>query len=88
MLGTDRDERIDDAQIDNNDKVIAPMDEGNPTADVVLAFNNFPAGSIYGTLLHDLLEWQFERGWPIAAASPSLAMISEWEQCWAERQSA
>ena len=79
MLGTDRDERIDDAQIDNNDKVIAPMDEGNPTADVVLAFNNFPAGSIYGTLLHDLLEWQFERGWPIAAASPSLAMISEWE---------
>ncbi|MDD2925752.1 exodeoxyribonuclease V subunit beta [Rhodoferax sp.] len=30
------------------------------------AFNDFPAGSRYGTLLHDLLEWQARRGWPVA----------------------
>lgn len=30
--------------------------------------NGFPAGSAYGTLLHDLLEWQAKRGWP--APSP------------------
>ena len=79
MLGTDRDERIDDAQIDSTHRVITSMDEANPAADAILAFNEFPAGSSYGTLLHDLLEWQFERGWPIAAESPSLAMSSEWE---------
>jgi exodeoxyribonuclease V beta subunit len=78
MLGTDRDERIVDAQIDNN-KVRTPLDVGNPTTGAVLAFNDFPAGSTYGTLLHDVLEWQFDRSWPIATASPSLAMNSEWE---------
>jgi exodeoxyribonuclease V beta subunit len=30
--------------------------------------NDFPAGSRYGTLLHDLLEWQAQHGWPGAAA--------------------
>jgi exodeoxyribonuclease V beta subunit len=29
-----------------------------------LRFNSFPAGSSYGTLLHDLLQWQAEQGWP------------------------
>jgi exodeoxyribonuclease V beta subunit len=28
--------------------------------------NDFPAGSRYGTLLHDLLEWQAQHGWPAA----------------------
>jgi exodeoxyribonuclease V beta subunit len=43
-------------------------------------FNAFPAGSQYGTLLHDLLEWQFERGWPIAKpAAPSAAPGDEWQ---------
>jgi exodeoxyribonuclease V beta subunit len=28
--------------------------------------NSFPAGSRYGTLLHDLLEWQAQHGWPAA----------------------
>ena len=79
MLGTDRDERIDDAQVDNSQKLMAPLDSGSIAAEAVLAFNDLPAGSAYGTLLHDLLEWQFEHGWPIAAASPSLAMTSEWD---------
>jgi exodeoxyribonuclease V beta subunit len=32
----------------------------------VLPYNAFPAGSSYGTLLHDLLEWQALNGWPAA----------------------
>ena len=78
VLVTDRDERIDDAQIDSATKVTAPVVEVKPPADAVLAFNDFPAGSTYGTLLHDLLEWQFERGWPIADEAPSQAMTREW----------
>ncbi len=41
--------------------------------------NTFPAGSSYGTLLHDLLEWQFEQGWPLAQAEPSVHVRSEWD---------
>ena len=82
MLATDRDERIDDAQIDSATKVTANEDavedDVAPGANAVLAFNDFPAGSSYGTLLHDLLEWQFERGWPIADESPSKATPREW----------
>jgi len=55
---------------------------GEP-AETMLPFNSFPAGSRYGTLLHDLLEWQFERGWPIAQALPvqpvAQAQSPEWE---------
>ncbi len=39
---------------------------GGAAVVAALPLNAFPAGSTYGTLLHDLLEWQFERGWPIA----------------------
>jgi exodeoxyribonuclease V beta subunit len=44
----------------------------------LLKFNGFPAGSSFGTLLHDLLEWQFERGWPIAQETVSVALDREW----------
>jgi exodeoxyribonuclease V beta subunit len=77
-LATERDERIDDAQIDSATKVTVPADGVTPDADVVLPFNSFPAGSSYGTLLHDLLEWQFERGWPIADEAASMALSQEW----------
>jgi exodeoxyribonuclease V beta subunit len=30
------------------------------------AFDDFPAGSAYGSLLHDALQWQAEHGWPAA----------------------
>ncbi|HEX5805636.1 MAG TPA: exodeoxyribonuclease V subunit beta [Macromonas sp.] len=39
------------------------------TQDLVVSaspYNTFPAGSRYGTLLHDLLEWQAREGWPLA----------------------
>lgn len=77
-LATDRDERIDDAQIDSTTKVAAQGDEVAPGPNAVLAFNDFPAGSSYGTLLHDLMEWQFERGWPIADESPSMSSLRDW----------
>ena len=68
--GSDRDARIDDALIDNTRPAPELLDaNGVAAADALLSYNDFPAGSRYGTLLHDLLEWQFERGWPIADAA-------------------
>ena len=78
VLATDRDERIDDSLIDSTTKVTAQAVEVDALADAVLTFNDFPRGSTYGTLLHDLLEWQFERGWPIADESSSHAITQEW----------
>jgi exodeoxyribonuclease V beta subunit len=78
MLATERDERIDDAQIDSATKFTALAGKVVPAAETVLPFNEFPAGSSYGTLLHDLLEWQFERGWPIADEAISQALTREW----------
>ena len=68
---SERDEQLQDAQLDN-----LSDDAVEPTASDLLAtepaFNDFPAGSRYGTLLHDLLEWQATHGWP-AAADPGVA---------------
>lgn len=79
-LDSDRDARIDDAQIDSSStKVVPETGEALRSTDAVpMALNDFPAGSTYGTLLHDLLEWQFERGWPIAQETPSRSLVNEW----------
>ena len=68
-----QDDRWSDAQIDAH----IPADAIDTAIDTVLAadvhplkFNAFAAGSDYGTLLHDLLQWQAQNGWP-AAHSPS-----------------
>lgn len=72
-LPSERDERLLDAQTDS---VLVDEDQGiaGPAAVDLLSevppFNEFPAGSRYGTLLHDLLEWQSNHGWP-AAADPT-----------------
>lgn len=77
-LATDRDARMDDALIDSatpaGQEFSVAFDTLDalataPAAEVTMGYNDFPAGSSYGTLLHDLLEWQFERGWPIANAA-------------------
>ena len=78
ILATERDERIDDAQIDSATQFTAQAGEVTPATETVLPFNEFPAGSSYGTLLHDLLEWQFERGWPIADEATSQVLTREW----------
>ncbi len=76
--GSTRDDRIDDALIDSS--AATGLDDGAalPDSQAIPAFNAFPAGSSYGTLLHDLLEWQFERGWPAADEAPAPALAQEW----------
>jgi exodeoxyribonuclease V beta subunit len=75
-LPSERDERWGDAQIDN---VAAPEVDDLESAPVLLEprYNPFPAGSAYGTLLHDLLEWQAHQGWP-AGQGPHLPEPPEW----------
>src|SRR5450830_382345 len=67
---SERDARLEDAQADSLPLLspeLAAADSGQ--AALPGAWDDFPAGSRYGTLLHDLLEWQAQHGWPIAKAS-------------------
>ena len=76
---SERDERIGDAQIDS-----ATPSEPETTAvsypqEVApLKFNAFKAGSAYGTLLHDVLEWQAQNGWPAAQVNPAASLTAQW----------
>ena len=38
-----------------------------------LLWQDFPAGARYGTLLHDLLQWQAEQAWPLTRTSATTA---------------
>jgi exodeoxyribonuclease V beta subunit len=71
-LPSEADERWQDAQTDHDGQT-DPAAGDAPEPGPMLAFNDFKAGSAYGTLLHDLLEWQMQEGWPI---------------CWDDRQGA
>jgi exodeoxyribonuclease V beta subunit len=74
---SERDDLVADAQLDSAEvdavspEAIAPLELFLPE----LRFNAFPAGASYGTLLHDLLQWQAEHAWPAvrpgAAPEPS-----------------
>ena len=83
-LDTERDDRLADTQLDSSAEAdslaIAEfsdvIDDGTPV--VPLAYNDFPAGSVYGTLLHELLEWQAQRGWPAAEDTLSAGVSAEW----------
>ena len=69
LLESEQDDRWSDAQIDAH--ISADAIEPVLAAEVSpCKFNAFAAGSAYGTLLHDLLQWQAQNGWP-AAHSPS-----------------
>ncbi len=74
----EQDQRWQDAQIDNppTDDLSESV-ESEPVS--TPRFNAFPAGSQYGTCLHDMLEWQAVQGWPLAQA-PAVAhpMAREW----------
>lgn len=54
-------ERWLDAQCDQSTPILTPAEPR-----LAQVYNAFPAGSRYGTLLHDLLEWQAREGWPLA----------------------
>ncbi|WP_296492162.1 exodeoxyribonuclease V subunit beta [Rhodoferax sp.] len=75
--GSELDERQGDAQIDNAPHQI--NDEPAQPELLPLPFNAFKAGSQYGTLLHDLLEWQADKGWPAAQDNPPTALVGEWQ---------
>jgi len=43
-------------------------------------YQQFPKGARYGTLLHDLLEWQALQGWPLANANSAAPVQLAWQQ--------
>ncbi len=43
-------------------------------------FQQFPKGARYGTLIHDLLEWQAQQGWPLAQANTAAYVQLAWQQ--------
>ena len=83
-LPSEADERWQDAQTDSDvrsDLTALDAVMGTPQ----LPFNGFKAGSAYGTLLHDLLEWQHREGWPVsreAAQQTESETASETQQRW------
>jgi exodeoxyribonuclease V beta subunit len=93
-LPSERDERLLDAQTDSvaadedlglADASQTPQLAGQGAADLLTVappFNDFPAGSRYGTLLHDLLEWQATHGWPAAMNSASVGTQAALQQQW------
>ncbi|MCM2340276.1 MAG: exodeoxyribonuclease V subunit beta [Rhodoferax sp.] len=74
--GSELDEHLGDAQIDS--AMHSDNDPAQPEL-LPLPFNAFKAGSQYGTLLHDLLEWQAHNGWPAALADAGGAVATEWQ---------
>jgi exodeoxyribonuclease V beta subunit len=76
--GSALDERLGDAQIDS----ALPQATDLPNQPDLLTppFNAFPTGSTYGTLLHDLLEWQAQQGWPAAQDHPPAAVAADWKK--------
>ena len=80
-----RDEAVADAI---TDAITAPIADALPYAVAVpapapepeslSAWQTFPAGARYGTLLHDLLEWLSQNNWPVANEN-----APEWDkQAW------
>ena len=67
--GLAREERWLDSQIDNpvtpsNDLFTADGSDASAKTETPL-YNELPAGSAYGTLLHDIFEWQLKEAWPL-----------------------
>ena len=47
-----------------------------------LAWQSFSAGARYGTLLHDLLQWQAEHDWPLVRADAPASVQAQWARVW------
>ncbi len=76
--GSALDERLGDAQIDS--ALPQGVDAAVLPGLLLPPFNAFPAGSQYGTLLHDLLEWQAQQGWPAGRDKPPEAIAADWQK--------
>ncbi|MEY5098426.1 MAG: RecBCD enzyme subunit RecB [Pseudomonadota bacterium] len=89
-------ERYLDAQTDSREPVLPGVPDlapGTPEAVAVTVaveprYNAFGAGSAYGTLLHDLLEWQLREGWPLLRADAPAGQLQRWQQQLAARADA
>jgi hypothetical protein len=85
--GLAREERWLDSQIDNP---VPPADEqlfAEELSSPKMAqapYNEFPAGSAYGTLLHDMFEWQLKEAWPLLKSQSDLSadVKSRWQHWW------
>jgi len=81
-LPSEFEERWQDAKTDSDTALdLTALATAGPAS--ALRFNDFKAGSAYGTLLHDLLEWQLHEGWPIVcheAHDPDFEKAQRWQQ--------
>ena len=85
----EREDRWLDSQLDNpvalNDEL--SLDAHNADTSLEIAppkYNAFPAGSAYGTLLHDIFEWQLKEGWPLLQDAADLTAETQhrWHAWW------
>ncbi|WP_310625301.1 exodeoxyribonuclease V subunit beta [Limnohabitans sp.] len=73
-----RDEAVADAMTDAQRDVVADATT-LPEPESLSAWQSFPAGARYGTLLHDLLEWLSQNGWPVAHALAPVWAQQAWD---------
>ena len=75
--GTPHEEALLDADMDAQSPAPTPVPSSSPAT--ASAWQKFPAGAQYGTLLHDLLQYQAEQAWPLANASATEQDLA-WQQ--------
>ena len=63
QAGSQREEAQTDARIDAMQDLVE-----TPVVENTALWQNFPKGARYGSLLHDMLEWQAQQAWPLAPA--------------------
>ena len=79
-----RDDKRADSQQDNalNETVFDSLENFDPALpkaeDWVSPYDAIPSSSAFGTLLHDLLEWQFNNAWPISSPRLDPVLASDW----------
>ena len=81
--GSQREEAHTDARIDAARRIDTEYDgAATVSRDDSNPWQSFPKGASYGSLLHDLLEWQAQQGWPLANAQTDSAGLTQqaWQQ--------
>jgi len=76
--GSERDDLVADAQLDSaeGEALVPELATAPELFAPEIRFNAFPAGSSYGTLLHDLLQWQAEQGWPACQTAMDASAVA------------
>jgi exodeoxyribonuclease V beta subunit len=80
---------IDNLSVDTSTLTATAATSTNATTDSTLGqaqpiYNAFPAGSAYGTLLHDIFEWQLKEGWPLLQSETDVSAETHlrWQAWW------